>query len=174
MRRVSGRLQITVVGAASCDDATAALAREVGAEIARAGAVLLTGGRGGVMAAASAGARAAGGLVIGLLPGTDAAASPPNEHLDVALYTGLHQARNQILVLSAAAVVAIGGGWGTLSEIAFALKYRVPVVLVESWDLKRPDGLSDPLLFHARTPADAVAIARQMAGRERAATGGSG
>ena len=173
MRAMSERLQIAVVGAASCDDATAAIAREVGAEIARAGAVLLSGGRGGVMAAASEGARAAGGLTIGVLPGTDAAASPPNEHLDVALFTGFSQARNQVLVLSAVAVVAIGGGWGTLSEIAFALKYRVPVVLVESWDLKRPDGLSDPLLFYARTPADAIVIARQMATRERAAAAGS-
>ena len=174
MRAMSGRLQIAVVGAASCDDATAAIARELGAEIARAGAVLLTGGRGGVMAAASAGARTAGGLAVGLLPGIDAASSPPNEHLDVTLFTGLQQARNQVLVLSAAAVVAIGGGWGTLSEIAFALKFRVPVVLLASWDLKRPDGLSDPLLFHARTPADAIVIACQMATRDRSATGGSG
>lgn len=174
MRAMSGRLQIAVVGAASCDDATAAIAREVGAEVARAGAVLLTGGRGGVMASACAGARAAGGLAVGVLPGIDAASSPPNEHLDVTLFTGLQQARNQVLVLSAAAVVAIGGGWGTLSEIAFALKFRVPVVLLSSWDLKRPDGLSDPLLFHARTPADAIVIARQMATRDRSATGGSG
>ncbi len=167
------RLQIAVVGAATCDEPTLALAREAGAEVARAGAVLLTGGRGGVMAAAAAGARAEGGLSIGMLPGADAAASPPNQHLDVELFTGLGQARNQAIVLSAHAVVAIGGGWGTLSEIACALKYRVPVVLLESWELKRPDGLSDPLLFHARTPADAIAIARQAATRERVAAGGS-
>jgi len=79
------------------------------------------------------------------------------------LYTGLHQARNQVVVLSSAAVIAIGGGWGTLSEIAFALKFRIPVVLLGSWTLRRPDGLADPLLLHARTPADAVALARQAA-----------
>lgn len=165
------RLQIAVVGAAACDEPTAALARETGSEVARAGAVLLTGGRGGVMAAASAGARAAGGLAIGVLPGVDAESSPPNEHLDVTLFTGLGQARNQILVLSADVVIAIGGGWGTLSEIAMALKFRVPAVLLASWDLKRPDGLADPLLLHARTAADAVVIARQAAEHARA-TGG--
>ncbi len=173
MRAMSERWQIAVVGASTCDEPTAALARETGAEAARAGAVLLTGGRGGVMAAAAAGARAAGGLSVGLLPGADAAASPPNEDLDVRLFTGLQQARNQVIVLSAGAVVAIGGGWGTLSEIALALKYRVPVVLLASWELKRPDGLSDPLLFHARTPADAITIARQAASRERPAGNGT-
>ena len=161
-------LQLAVVGAAACDEPTSALAHAAGAEIARAGAVLLTGGRGGVMAAAAAGAREQGGLSIGILPGVDADASPPNEQLDVALYTGLGQARNQVLVLSADALVAIGGGWGTLSEIGLALKYRIPAVLLASWDLKRPDGLADPLLFYASTPVDAVAIARQAAERVRA------
>jgi uncharacterized protein (TIGR00725 family) len=156
-------LQIAIVGANACDEATAALARSAGEEVARAGGVLLTGGRGGVMEAASAGAKGAGGLTVGLLPGTDDAASPPNAHLAVTLFTGMQQARGQILALSSNAVIAVGGGWGTLSEIATALKFRVPVVLLASWEVKRPDGLSDPLLFHARTPADAVAIARQAA-----------
>jgi uncharacterized protein (TIGR00725 family) len=171
MRAMPERLQIAVVGAATCDEPTAAMARATGEEIARAGAVLLTGGRGGVMEAAASGAHGAGGLSIGLLPGIDAAASPPNDQLDVTLYTGLHQARGQILVLSADAVVAVGGGWGTLSEIALALKFRVPVVLLASWELRRPDGLSDPLLFHARTPADAIAIARQAANRQPGSSG---
>jgi uncharacterized protein (TIGR00725 family) len=161
-------LQIAVVGAAACDEPTSVLARAVGAEIARAGAVLLTGGRGGVMAAAAAGAREQGGLSIGILPGVDAEDSPPNDQLDVVLFTGLEQARNQVLVLSADAIVAIGGGWGTLSEIGLALKYRIPAVLLASWDLKRPDGLADPLLFHAGTPVDAVAIARHAAEHARA------
>lgn len=163
MRAVSRTLQIAVVGASSCDEDTAALAREVGAEIARAGAWLVCGGRGGVMSAACAGAKQAGGRTIGVLPGVDGASSPPNDHLDAVLYTGLNQARNQIVVLSAAVVLAIGGGWGTLSEIAFALKFRIPVVLLGSWNLRRPDGLADPLLLHARTPADALALARQAA-----------
>ncbi len=170
MRSVSRPLQYAVVGAATCDAETAALAEQVGAEIARAGATLVCGGRGGVMAAACRGAQGAGGRTVGVLPGVDESATPPNDHLDVVLFTGLAQARNQVVVLSSAAVIAVGGGWGTLSEIALALKYRVPVVLVESWNLRRPDGLADPLLRVARTPADAVALAVQAATRERPVT----
>jgi uncharacterized protein (TIGR00725 family) len=165
---VSRPLQIAVVGAATCDDETLALARESGERIAEAGATLICGGRGGVMAAACAGARARGGRTVGILPGRDESASQPNEHLDVVLFTGLEQARNQVLVLSSAAVVAVGGGWGTLSEIALALKFRVPVVALKGWNLRRPDGLTDPLLSHARTPADAVALALAGARRDRA------
>ena len=158
-------MQIAVVGAAACDEPTARLARETGAEIALAGATLLCGGRGGVMEAAAEGALLAGGRTVGVLPGLDEKSSPPNDHLDVVLYTGLQQARNQILVLSAQAVIAIGGGWGTLSEIAMALKFRVPVVLLSSWELRRPDGLKDPLMFEARTAKDAVEIARHAGER---------
>ncbi|GMU67489.1 MAG: hypothetical protein AMXMBFR36_37630 [Acidobacteriota bacterium] len=165
---MSQPLQIAVVGAATCDEATLEMAREAGERIAEAGATLICGGRGGVMAAACAGARAKGGRTVGILPGRDENASAPNENLDVVLFTGLEQARNQILVLSSAAVVAVGGGWGTLSEIALALKFRVPVVALKGWNLRRPDGLSDPLLSHARTPADAVALALAGARRERA------
>lgn len=163
----NGHLQIAVVGAAACDAEYERLATAVGHEIAACGAVLLCGGRGGVMAAASAGARAAGGLVVGVLPGADARSSAPNPHLDVALFTGLGQARNVVLTLSAHAVVAVGGGWGTLSEIALALKQRVPVVLLESWCLARPDGLADPLLQRAVSPADAVATAVRLGTRRR-------
>ncbi|HEV8630676.1 MAG TPA: TIGR00725 family protein [Thermoanaerobaculia bacterium] len=157
--------QIGVVGAAECGPDLAALATDVGAGLARAGVVLLTGGRSGVMAAASAGARRAGGLVIGVLPGGDAAATPPNPDVEVALFTGLGQARNQVLALSAAAVIAIGGGWGTLSEIAIALKHRVPVVALRSWRLARPDGAAEPL-FHELaegTAAEAVDLALALA-----------
>jgi len=158
-------LQVAVVGAAACDEQIARLARDTGAELALAGATVVCGGRGGVMEAACQGARLAGGRTVGILPGCEDAAAPANEYLDVVLYSGMNQARNQILVLSAAAVVAIGGGWGTLSEISFALKYRVPVVLLESWNLRRPDGLNDPLLFEAKTAADAVKLALHASGR---------
>jgi len=164
MRAVPRSVQIAVVGASACDEETARLARETGAELALAGVTLLCGGRGGVMEAACEGARLAGGTTVGILPGADEASSPANEYLDVVLYSGLQQARNQILVLSASAVIAIGGGWGTLSEIAFALKYRVPVVLLASWALKRPDGLADPLLFDTKTARDAVKIALRAGG----------
>jgi uncharacterized protein (TIGR00725 family) len=161
----SCRLQLAVVGAAACDERLAAVARETGRAIARAGAVLLSGGRGGVMAAASRGAREEGGLTVGILPGGGAAESPPNDDVEVAIYTGLGQARNQVLVLSAAAVIAVGGGWGTLSEIAQALKHGLPVVTLESWSLARPDGAAEPLLSRAASPAEAVAAALAAASR---------
>jgi hypothetical protein len=155
----SPRPQVTVVGAAECDEHLSRLAFETGRELARAGAILLCGGRGGVMAAACAGARSGGGLTVGVLPGADASESPPNPDLDVALWSGLGQARNLVLVLSGRAVVAIGGGWGTLSEVALALKHGRRVVLLESWDLQRPDGAAEPHLQRAASPAEAVALA---------------
>lgn len=160
-------LQLAVVGAASCGEALDRLARQTGSEIARAGATLLCGGRGGVMAGAAAGARAEGGRTVGILPGASAADSPPNPHLQVEIYTGLGQARNQILVLSADAVIAIGGGWGTLSEIALALKQDRPVIVLESWDLDRPDGGDEPLLQRAETAAEAVGLACDAAEASR-------
>jgi len=160
-------LQIAVVGAGTCGAELAAAARAVGRGLARSGAVVLTGGRTGVMEAASAGAREAGGTTVGILPGADAASSPPNPHVQVALYTGLGQARNQVLVLSASAVVAVGGAWGTLVEIALALKHRIPVVTLESWDLQRPDEEDEPLLMKARTAEDAVRLALQAAKKDQ-------
>ncbi len=119
------------------------------------------------MAAASRGARSAGGTVIGILPGADAHDSPANDAVNVAIYTGLGQARNLSVVLSAAVVIAVGGGWGTLSEIALALKHRVPVVVLESWSLSLPDGRDEPLLRAARSPRQAVELSLEMADRGR-------
>jgi uncharacterized protein (TIGR00725 family) len=167
----SDRPAVAVSGAGTCDERLAALAEETGREIARAGAVLLTGGRGGVMAAACRGARAEGGLTVGILPGAGPEESPPDDAVEVAIFTGLGQARNLVLVLSAAAVVAVGGAWGTLSEIALALKHGRPVVTLASWDLGRPDGRAEPLLTRAETPREAVAAAlRAAAGRGREAS----
>lgn len=160
------RLQLAVVGAATCDDEMRRLAQNTGREIARAGATLLCGGRGGIMAAAAAGADAEGGQTVGILPGACAAETVPNPYLQVEIYTGMGQARNQILVLSADAVIAIGGGWGTLSEIGLALKQHRPVVLLESWTLDRPDGGDEPLLLRATTAAGAVGLAYSAARRE--------
>jgi len=159
------RLQLAVIGAGSADRRLERLARETGEEIARAGAVLLCGGRGGVMEAAAGGARSEGGLTVGVMPGSDWRESPPNPHIELPLFTGLGQARNLVLVLSAKAAIAIGGGWGTLSEISLALKHGTPVVLLESWDLERPDGRPEPLLLHAETPGEAVAAAVRAAAR---------
>ncbi len=164
---MAARLQIAVLGAAECDQGLRQIAFATGEALARSGAVLICGGRGGVMAAASRGARSAGGMAIGILPGADASESPANEAVNVAVYTGMGQARNASVVLSAAAAIAIHGGWGTLSEIALALKHRIPVIVLESWSLSRPDGRHEPLLRIASSPREAVKLALEMADRER-------
>ena len=143
--------------------AVLALAEEVGRRLAEAGAVLVCGGLGGVMAAACRGAKTAGGLTVGILPGTDRRAANP--WVDVALATGLGEARNTVLVHAADVLVAVGGEYGTLSEIAFALKVGTPVVGVGTWALTRGDGRADGGVHRAGTAGDAVALAVQLAGR---------
>lgn len=154
--------RIAVIGASDCGERCLQLAREAGREIGRRG-VLLCGGRGGVMAAAAEGARSVGGLTVGILPGTDATASPPNPYIQLPIFTGLGQARNQVLVLSANAIVAVCGGWGTLNEIAIAAKHRIPVVCLESWRLEPPDDVAPAPLMEAETPAEAVRLAIEAA-----------
>ena len=128
---------IAVVGAGAGGAGTAELAEAetAGAAIAAAGATLVCGGLGGVMEAACRGARSRGGMTVGLLPGTDR--EDANGWVLLALPTGLGEARNALVVRAADAVVAIGGGWGTLSEIALALKLGVPVFGVGTWELAR-------------------------------------
>ena len=109
------------------------------------------------MEAASRGARDAGGLTVGVLPGAGAADSPPNPYVDLALYTGLGEARNWVNVCSSDALIAIGGGFGTLSEIALALKARKPLVLLGSWQFEM-EGVS-PTVSRARDAAHAVELA---------------
>ena len=123
---------IAIVGPGSAQAAELEAAEEAGAAVAEAGAGLVCGGLGGVMEAACRGARSRGGLTLGLLPGSDREAA--NGWVVVAVPTGLGEARNALVVRAADAVVAIGGGWGTLSEIALALKTGVPVVGVGTWE----------------------------------------
>jgi uncharacterized protein (TIGR00725 family) len=137
---------IAVVGSGEADDQQSWLAEEVGAALGEAGAVLVTGGLGGVMEAACRGAKSRRGRTLGLLPGTDRAAA--NGWVDIAVTTGLGELRNGLIVRSADAVVAIGGGSGTLSEIAFALKTGTPVIGLSTWDI---DGM-----VQATDPRDAV------------------
>jgi hypothetical protein len=146
---VAGTPYIAVVGAADATDEQAWLAEEVGARLAEAGALLITGGLGGVMEAACRGAKSRLGRTLGLLPGDDRSAA--NGWVDVAVPTGLGELRNALIVRSADAIIAIGGGPGTLSEIGFALKTGTPVVGLGTWDI---DGM-----VQAADPADAVARA---------------
>lgn len=145
------------MGPAACDPQTEALARAVGRGIAERGAVLLCGGRSGVMEAAAAGAHEAGGLTIGVLPGSNARETPPNAHIDLALFTGLGEARNWVNVCACDALIALGGGFGTLSEIALALKAQKPIVLIGSWRLEI-EGVV-PNLPRASSAAEAVGLA---------------
>jgi uncharacterized protein (TIGR00725 family) len=145
---------IGVIGAGSCDEATAAMAYEIGKGIAQAGYALVCGGLGGVMEAACRGASEAGGLTIGILPGDTMASANPYVGLPIA--TGLGIARNVIIVRSSRVLIAISGGPGTLSEIAFALQLGVPVVSLKSFILSEQ-------VIQARDPQQALAEARRLA-----------
>lgn len=131
-----------------------AVAVEVGAALAQDGIVVVTGGLDGVMAAAAQGAQQSGGAVIGLLPGNDPAAG--NEYLTTALATGLGQARNALLTRVVDGLIAVGGSWGTLSEIALATRASKPVVCIRGWTVTDADGQAVPLAT-ASTALDAVA-----------------
>jgi len=113
----------------------------VGRLIAHSGAALATGGLGGVMEAASRGASAEGGVVIGVLPGEDK--SSANEYVNVPVATGFGIGRNIVLVRTADALIAIGGQYGTLSEIAYALQMGKPIVGIGSWDIEGVVSVSD-------------------------------
>ena len=147
------RPTIAVIGAGVCASDTAEVARAVGRLIAERGGVLVTGGLTGVMEAASQGARGAGGLVVGILPGLDAGEA--NDAVDVAIPTGMGQLRNGLVVSSGDAVIAVGGEWGTLSEIGLALKMGKPVIGLNTWDLTQGGVRRDPI-HCARTPDEAV------------------
>jgi len=152
---------VAVIGGATCTAAEARSAEVIGRLLAESGAVLLCGGRGGVMAAACRGAKSAGGLTIGILPGEDA--SEANQWVDVPIATGLGEARNAIVVRSAQTVIAVGGSYGTLSEIAFALKWGKRVVGLGTWDLAlRGEPQSD--IMRATTAEEAAALALPASG----------
>jgi uncharacterized protein (TIGR00725 family) len=140
---------VAVVGPGAARAEQLAAAELVGRELARRGAVLICGGLGGAMEAACRGAAEAGGTTIGILPGDDRAAANP--HVEIAIPTGLGEARNALVVRAADALVAVGGGYGTLSEIAFGLRAGKPVVGVGSWAI---EGVET-----AETPEQAVAAA---------------
>ena len=154
---------IGVCGAGACDEHTAALAREVGRLIAHAGGIVITGGLGGVMEAASRGAREAGGITVGILPGDSTEAANP--YITVPIATGMGESRNVVIILTSGSVIAIGGEYGTLSEIALARKRRKLVVGLNTWDLgEELDGT--PRLIPVESPEEAVRLALAAA-RER-------
>jgi uncharacterized protein (TIGR00725 family) len=142
---------VGVIGQGECGRKLAGLAEAVGFRIAGAGAVLVCGGMGGVMEAACRGAHKAGGLTVGILQGSDRGEGNP--HLSVAIATGLGEARNLAIIRTADVLIAVGGSYGTLSEIGFALKMGKRVVGLETWDIAG--------IIRAVTPEEAVRLAQQ-------------
>lgn len=153
-------LHVAVIGASSASATERAAAEVIGRLMAEAGAVIVCGGLGGVMEAACRGARAGGGLTIGILPGRDRLQA--NDFVDVAIPTGIGEARNSLVVAAADAVVAVGGEFGTLSEIALALKAGTPVIGLGTWELARP-GAAASGVRSTDSPEEAVALALEQA-----------
>ncbi len=153
------RLYVAVVGAGACDARTEGIAEQVGRQLAKAGAVLVCGGLGGVMQAACRGARSERGTTIGVLPTDDRESANP--HVEVAIATGLGEFRNALIVRTSDAVIAIGGEFGTLSEIALALKMGKPVVGINTWELVK-DGKTSGAIVRAGSAEDAVRTAIRL------------
>lgn len=148
---------ISVIGGGLCGAAEYASAMEVGRLVAEAGATLVCGGLSGVMEAAARGAREAGGPTIGILPGHDRGLANP--YLDHVITTGLGHARNLAVVSSGDAVIAVGGSYGTLSEIGLAARVGRPVVILSGWRLQNDQGTEG--IWYASSPREAMALVRQ-------------
>jgi uncharacterized protein (TIGR00725 family) len=162
---VRDRVHVAVSGGGEAGETACRLAEDVGRELARRGAVVVTGGLGGAMEAACRGAKAEGGTTLGILPSHDRADA--NEWVDVAVPTGLGEARNTLVVRAADAVIAVAGEFGTLSEIALALRLGTPVVGLRTWELSQ-DGQPVEAIVVASTPADAAQRAVALATARRA------
>ena len=145
--------QVGVIGAGYCSPETEMLAEEVGRGIARAGAVLVCGGLGGVMEASARGAQREGGITVGILPGDSF--EDANPFIQIPVVTGLGHARNVLVVRSAQVLIAVKGGYGTLSEVALALKMGKPVVGLQTWDVSKKITL-------VATPQEAVKQALRL------------
>lgn len=155
---------IAVIGGNEAPPDLLALAEEVGRLLAREGCTVICGGRWGIMEAVCRGARSEGGHTIGILPAADR--SDMNPYVEFPIVTGIGFARNPIVVLSVVlsgdAVIAIGGSYGTLSEIAHALTFGIPVIGVRTWRFSR-DGREDDRIVRAETAEDAVRLALEAA-----------
>ncbi len=147
---------VSVVGGYMVDDTALAQATEVGRLLAEAGAIVVTGGRGGIAEAASRGATDAGGLTVGILPGHDRREA--NRWVQVAVPTGLGDTRNSLVAMGGDAVIAFPGAYGTLSEVAFALLYERTVIGLGTWDLEGAP------IVKVGSPAEAVELAIAVAG----------
>lgn len=155
-------LYVSVIGPHACSAAEHDAGFAIGAGLAKAGAILVCGGLGGLMEAAAKGAKSEGGWTVGILPGDRR--SDANDFMDVVLPTGMGPLRNALVARTADAVIAVAGGYGTLSEIAFALRLGIPVVGLHTWTVSR-GGEVDAAITVAADPQDAVAKALRLARR---------
>ncbi len=153
---ISSARYVSVIGQSTAGDRLVALGEELGERLANAGCIVVCGGMGGVMSAVARGVARAGGVCIGVLPELDRGAADP--HLTFSICTGIGHARNLTVAASGDAVIALGGSWGTLSEIALARCAGRPVILLESWDVAPHEGQIDGVM-RVSTPAEAVALA---------------
>jgi len=151
---------IAVIGGGECSKEEAKLAEAVGRELARQGVILVCGGLGGVMEAACKGASSHGGVTIGILPGDSHQAANP--YVQIPIVTGIGHARNMAVVKSAQAVIAIGGSYGTLSEISHALQSGIPVIGLNTWSLSR-NSKQDNSIIPAQNATEAVDKALNLA-----------
>jgi uncharacterized protein (TIGR00725 family) len=151
---------IAVIGGSSATEAEMAKAEAIGKGLAERGAILVCGGRGGIMEAACRGTREGGGIAVGILPGVSE--SEANPYVEIPIVTGMGEARNIIIARSAHAVIAIGGSYGTLSEIAYALRFGTPVIGVGTWHMDRETHVLPPI-HRVDSPEEAVALALELA-----------
>lgn len=151
---------VAVIGGRQPSAQEVRLAEEVGGELAKEGAILVCGGLGGIMEAACKGAQAEGGMTIGILPGESRQAA--NRYVQIPIATGIGYARNAAVVKSAQAVIAIGGSYGTLSEIGHALQSGIPVISLNTWSLSK-NGKQDNSIIAAQSPTEAVNKALELA-----------
>jgi uncharacterized protein (TIGR00725 family) len=153
---VVARAHVGVAGSGDADQETCDLAEAVGRELAERGVVVVCGGLGGVMEAACRGAKAVGGITVGILPGERR--GDANPFVDVAIPTGMGEARNALVVRAADALIAVRGEFGTLSEIALALRMGKPVIGLDTWGLSK-GGETVPACIPAATAKDAAELA---------------
>ncbi len=150
---------VAVIGGAQASQQEIRLAEEVGRKLAKRGVVLVCGGLGGVMEAACRGASSGGGLTIGILPGENRRAA--NSYVQIPIVTGIGYARNVAVVKSAQAVIAVGGSYGTLSEIGHALQSGIPVIGLGTWSLSK-NGKTNGSIVSAQNSAEAVDMALEL------------
>ncbi len=154
-------IKIGIIGGSKISKEIYNDALEVGKLVAKGGAILVSGGMGGVMEAASKGAKEAGGLVVGILPGEDK--SEANPYVDIPIFTGLGWMRNILVIRNSDVLIALDGSYGTLSEIAYAFLYKKTVFGIKTWNLSKTDKLTGEGVISCSNPREAVEKALKAA-----------